>query len=1656
MRGLLPYCLAVLIPLCGLGQNLVPNSSFETGTGAPAGWSLSYPGGQLQSPGRSGSNSVSIVGGGFTQTSWFTSSPEITNGQTYALRFWSRSTNASGGSCFGGFNSVYSDFFRPGDEWTNCAMVAWLPNVSNPQIHIGQVTVNGTVLFDDVELYRVTPLHQLSVGRALGGGEKIMPGRYSFRSGYGGYGGSYSRCLRNSNTHFAGFRWYMNPGSELVYRHEFGGLLMTNATLNVAIWNYHAIPDGTLFIDVGTNASSWTYVAQLNGGATNATISVPTNFFPAKEVFVRLRSANPQQFSLTQYGFTAGMPENFVTAEGVSYFLEQRLTSPMVTPLGIVDSPTGQVMNVRFSNPGAASGAFSIHSEAEFGGVTRAWNGGVNLGAGQSNIVSIPLPLVGGVDNSVTISVTNASGSNVFKTVFLVPVSPAGPYGNLAPNPSFELGTNSAADWYGFDQWQNFGHSGSRCVSFTGNGTGAPGLATTKFNVEPGETYAIHYWGMATNSNTGADLAGFNSAHRQMPRLPGHWVKQSVVATLPVLGNLSLVLGGVQLSGTTFFDDVELYHAIPVHKQVGTRVLGAGEKLEPGKYTFRTASTSLQYCDYVGNYARSLLGANTSFTSTRWYMNPGTQILHRHEFGGLPMTNAVIKGVIWNYNAITSTTLEVDVSTNGVDWLVAGQMSGTTGPFPAFEFSAPASLFPTPELYVRFSSHNPLQFSLNDYSFIAGMPDNADTGTGETLFFEEQAPSVGVKALAIADRLAGRVAVLSVLNSGAASQTFTIQSQAEFNGHVRTWTLATNIPAHEIRNVDVVIPTAGYGENRVGITVINGGGIKVFDNTFAAWVTMLADDSYGERLPSPSSTPVWWCNGTYKVGRTRALPLATGAHIQVSAARNEYEPFQLALRPLVPMTNVNVSISDFARSGGGMILATNVTLAMVEYVPVTELFGALENCLGDTADPLVPLAGPFNAPAHTNTTVWFTVKVPKNVPAGIYLATVNITHAGGAFAVPVRLKVHDFSLSDATHTANQINVVLESLWHQPKNDDDRRAIWELYLQNMARHRITPYMAQNFHQFTFTHDPESGVFTHNFTNYDAALSRYLDDYHFTAFQWVDDNRENFGVGDILRFAQDESGNRIINPEFKPLFPGLAQPVMRHLVEKGWFEKAYSYWIDEPQLDTSPATLAMVKDGFQMIGAAVPGLKRQLPANTFDFPKPDLYGDVDIWVAAFDSWSYKQDRLMERQKLGDKIQPYVFIKPYSPWPNNFTDMTAASPRIRFWIGEKLNWDGENYWGINFYFTYPVVGSRNPWTTPFVRDAGGFPFGNSDGALVFPPVKEYPTNTVIAGPIDSVRWEMLREGMEDREYFWLLKTLIAAAEARLGTNHPSVVAARAAKDSALAFAPFPPVHPYEPDDMYASRETLAQAIEALDDGRPVIADQSVSKACRVGNSEYFQAEAIGWPLPVVQWQHAGTNIPGATSARLWLNNVTTNMAGSYRMIASNTSGSVTSAVVNFTVYGPGMLPQIIRQPAEVASTNGGRASFVVVASSVTPLSYQWLFNGVPITDATNMVLLLTNLNVSQVGSYTVNVSNAVGGVTSAEAALEMGLSPNLQARQVLRGMRVSISSLVATGQVQFSTNLVNWQTLTNLPPSASTVTFVDPVTNAPRRFYRVVIPR
>jgi hypothetical protein len=82
----------------------------------------------------------------------------------------------------------------------------------------------------------------------------------------------------------------------------------------------------------------------------------------------------------------------------------------------------------------------------------------------------------------------------------------------------------------------------------------------------------------------------------------------------------------------------------------------------------------------------------------------------------------------------------------------------------------------------------------------------------------------------------------------------------------------------------------------------------------------------------------------------------------------------------------------------------------------------------------------------------------------------------------------------------------------------------------------------------------------------------------------------------------------------------------------------------------------------------------------------------------------------------------------------------------------------------------------------------------------------------------------------------------------------------------------------------------------------------------------------------------------------------------------------------------PRITTQPAEQSVSLGANVTEIVTASSVNALNYQWRFNGTEIGEAISRTLILTNVQMADVGGYSVVVTDSSGSVTSLVARLDV----------------------------------------------------------------------
>ncbi|HEV7925622.1 MAG TPA: hypothetical protein VGR14_09710 [Verrucomicrobiae bacterium] len=103
---------------------------------------------------------------------------------------------------------------------------------------------------------------------------------------------------------------------------------------------------------------------------------------------------------------------------------------------------------------------------------------------------------------------------------------------------------------------------------------------------------------------------------------------------------------------------------------------------------------------------------------------------------------------------------------------------------------------------------------------------------------------------------------------------------------------------------------------------------------------------------------------------------------------------------------------------------------------------------------------------------------------------------------------------------------------------------------------------------------------------------------------------------------------------------------------------------------------------------------------------------------------------------------------------------------------------------------------------------------------------------------------------------------------------------------------------------------------------------------------------------------------------------------------------SIVGLLLYGlvATQAQPVITEPAQSrVESVGDHLAFSVGVTGAAPLYYQWYFDSAPIPDATNFFEVVSNAQVTDSGTYSVIVSNALGSVTnSATLQITAGLQP------------------------------------------------------------------
>ena len=200
------------------------------------------------------------------------------------------------------------------------------------------------------------------------------------------------------------------------------------------------------------------------------------------------------------------------------------------------------------------------------------------------------------------------------------------------------------------------------------------------------------------------------------------------------------------------------------------------------------------------------------------------------------------------------------------------------------------------------------------------------------------------------------------------------------------------------------------------------------------------------------------------------------------------------------------------------------------------------------------------------------------------------------------------------------------------------------------------------------------------------------------------------------------------------------------------------------------------------------------------------------------------------------------------------------------------------------------------------------------------------------------------------------------------------------------------------------------------PMFTAHPVSLTRCFGQSATFSATLSG--ATTLQWLKNGSPISGATTNTYSISSVSMSDTGTYKLVAISSCGRDTSHVAKLTIYSN---INFTYSPYSRNKCTGDSVTFPPVVSASGTIHYQWRKNGSNLTNDTNRILRISNLGISNSGTYTCIASNSCWADTSDPAVLNVyakpvaGFSIN-DSTQCLRGNRFVLtnSSSISSGNI------------------------------------------
>ncbi|HKG67852.1 MAG TPA: glycoside hydrolase domain-containing protein, partial [Segetibacter sp.] len=481
--------------------------------------------------------------------------------------------------------------------------------------------------------------------------------------------------------------------------------------------------------------------------------------------------------------------------------------------------------------------------------------------------------------------------------------------------------------------------------------------------------------------------------------------------------------------------------------------------------------------------------------------------------------------------------------------------------------------------------------------------------------------------------------------------------------------------------------------------------------------------------------------------------------ITIAGAGTEHVPFQVVITAPVPPGRKPKAPDGF------FIKASNLTSKQGKVLPQAQISFYLEHyimlygkssAIGATGywpDALVPIKEQFSMVAQYdvvhNRPIWVDIFIPSSTPGGTYTGTITVTQNDKLVeTLNVEVKVYGFSLPEKTHMISYMNVSkgwLGSFYHKDPSSPEIDQLTQTYYDFLYAHRMEPWFNDQLEpEIKVTGEKVEVKFD------DARYQYYLNKLH--------SNRvllETYPADLKKQIGADELFSKAFSQKVKSYLSQVESYFEKH----GWKDRlVFNSPIDEPNSKQAYEETRKWANLVHEAAAGVPFLATESPV-TDDPDWGSLVGHVNnfsIHGNALNNQQVKQ-AIKQEQAKGGEMTWYISCDQTFPQPNYFIDAPALDPVMVPWITAGYNMAGILYWAANFWPETP-----DPWLDAITFISGflcsdGYLL-NGEGSLLYPGdhTKKYTGQPDVSGPVSSIRFELLREGIEDYEYLWMLKNL------------------------------------------------------------------------------------------------------------------------------------------------------------------------------------------------------------------------------------------------------------------------------------------------------------